>query len=84
MNSLLPYLLISIISFIALTALICLKHFCFSNGEFKSVTKMLICVDAILLGLQIYLYVTSNYGMFLIGMAFQVVYVVIAALNVKK
>lgn len=80
----LPYLLVSIIAFIALTSLICVKQFCLSNGEFKTITKMLILIDAVLAILQIYLYCTKNYGIFLIGLAFQVVYVVVAASTLKK
>lgn len=80
----LPYLIIFIVLILAFTGLILLKFFKFTNREFTMMVKLLGCTDIILCILEIYLFVTVNMGLFMIGLVIILFYIFVTAFNMKK
>lgn len=79
-----PYLLAFIVLILIFTGLIFLKFFKFADREFTTMIKLLICTDIILCALEIYLYVTINMGMFMVGLVLILFYILVTAFNLKK
>lgn len=80
----LPYLIFSIVAFIVLGIIIAIKAFVLEPVGFSRFLGILTGIDVVLLAFALYLYFSKEYGMLVLSIMIQIVYIIISLVTIKR